>query len=131
MQACSIRQHAECTVHRVAKNLFLSPDRPVSELLPYDLKDQDLFRGNVPQPADWLRAWSACKRVSSFRSAVQHFQTEDYAWGRRCSVVGKSYLPPLFLVNLLVVKLAARVWVFLLCFLYFLLAVVGSEACAE
>jgi hypothetical protein len=92
MQACAIRQHQECTVHRVAKSLFLSPDRPVSELLPYDLKDQDLFRGNVPQPADWLRAWSACKRVTSFRSAAQHFQTEDYAWGRRCSVVAKSFL---------------------------------------
>jgi len=77
MQACSIRQHAECTVHRVAKNLFLSPDRPVSELLPYDLKDQDLFR-------------------TSFRSAAQHCRTEDYAWGRQCSVVAKSYLPPLF-----------------------------------
>ena len=72
MQACAIRQHQECTVHGVAKSLFLSPDRPVSELLPYDLKDQDLFRGNVPQPADWLRAWSACKRVTSFRSAAQH-----------------------------------------------------------
>ena len=91
MQACAIRQHQESTVHRVATSLYLSPDRPVSELLPYDLKDQDLFRGNVPQPADWLRAWSACKRVTSFRSAAQHFQTEDYAWGRKCSVVAKGF----------------------------------------
>ena len=71
MQACSIRQHAECTVHRVAKNLFLSPDRPVSELLPYDLKDQDLFRGNVPQPR--LAQGVVCVQTGNkfpFRSAA-------------------------------------------------------------
>ncbi|CAE7368948.1 unnamed protein product, partial [Symbiodinium sp. KB8] len=54
MQSGCVKRHAENTVHHVATNLFLSPDRPVSELLPYDLKDQALFRGNVPQASDWI-----------------------------------------------------------------------------
>ena len=92
MQASCIRQHAASTVHRVAQNLYLSPDRPLSELLPYDLKDQVLFGGNVPQPEHWLRAWSACRNVTSFRSAVKQFQTEDYASGRQCSVRARGAL---------------------------------------
>ena len=78
------------TVHRTAVNFYLQPDRPVAELLPYCLQDQDLFRGNVPQAVDWLRAWSACKQASSFAGAEAYYATEDYAWGRQCSVRAKS-----------------------------------------
>ena len=93
MQASYIRQHAASTVHRVAQNLYLCPDRPVSELLPYSLKDQALFGGNIPQPEHWLRAWSACKNVTSFRVAVKQLETEDYASGRAWSVKARSALP--------------------------------------
>ncbi|CAJ1448590.1 unnamed protein product [Effrenium voratum] len=82
MQSCCILQHAKCTVHRAATNLFLAPDKPVSECLPYDLKDQALFQGNVPQPQDWLRAWRASRTASSFASASAFFQTDDFAAGR-------------------------------------------------
>lgn len=78
------------TVHRTAVNLYLQPDRPVSELLPYCLQHQDLFWGNVPQAVDWLRSWSACRQASSFAGAEAYYATEDYAWGRRCSVRAKS-----------------------------------------
>ena len=91
MQSCCLTQHARSTVHRVAQNLFLAPERPVSELLPYDLTDQDLFRGNVPQPRDWLRAWNACRTASSFLQAEKQYETEDYASGRRCSVKRRSH----------------------------------------
>lgn len=90
MQAACIRQHSMTTVHRTAVNFYLQPDRPVAELLPYCLQDQDLFRGNVPQAVDWLRAWSACKQASSFAGAEAYYATEDYAWGRQCSVRAKS-----------------------------------------
>ena len=93
MQSGCVKRHAENTVHHVATNLFLSPDRPVSELLPYDLKDQALFRGNVPQASDWIRAWAACKNATSFRKAQKFYETEDYTWGRETRVDRKSSLP--------------------------------------
>lgn len=81
MQACCLRQHAGWTVHRVAVDSFLAPDRPLSQCLPYGLQEQSLWSGNVPQPQDWLRAWRACKTPSSFRSALAFFSTEDYCRG--------------------------------------------------
>lgn len=90
MQSASLRQHSRCTVHRIAQNLFLAPDQSLSELVPYDLRDQDLFRGNVPQARDWLRAWNACHTAASFNKAQKHYETEDFASGRRCSVHRKS-----------------------------------------
>ena len=92
MQASCIRQHADGTVHRVAQNYFLQPDKAISELLPYDFKGQDVFRGNVPQPRDWLRAWNACSNPTAFNNAEKHYETEDFASGRRCSVTRKCFL---------------------------------------
>ena len=79
MQSCCIVQHSKQTVHRVAQNLFLQPDMPLEELLPYNLSDQDLFRGKVPQARDWLRAWSVVRNPQSWNKAAAHYKTEDYA----------------------------------------------------
>lgn len=92
MQAACIRQHADGTVHRVAQNLFLSPDKPINELLPFDLGRQDLFRGNVPQAKDWLRAWSACLNPIAFNNAEKHYEAEDFGSGRPCSVTRRGFL---------------------------------------
>ena len=94
MQAACIRQHSTSTVHRVAESHFLCPDRNVSELAPYNLQEQDLYRGNVPQANDWLRAWNSCQTAASFNKAQKHYETEDYAAGRPCSVSRKSILFP-------------------------------------
>ncbi|CAE7364086.1 unnamed protein product [Symbiodinium microadriaticum] len=86
MQASCMRQHERYYVHKVATNVFLAPDRPVSECLPHCLKHQNLFNGNVPQPKDWLRAWRACRTAASFHSAAKYFETDDYAAGQRGQV---------------------------------------------
>ena len=82
MQACCIRQHENNFVHKVAMQVYLSPDRPVSQCLPHSIKNQALFNDNVPQPSDWLRAWRACQTASSFVSAAQFFSTDDFIAGR-------------------------------------------------
>lgn len=92
MQACCIQQHSRGTVHKIATNVFLEPDKPITELLPYSMDCQTLFHGSVPQPADWLRAFSACKNAMSFLKAEKHYESEDYAQGRRCSVNRRSGL---------------------------------------
>lgn len=86
MQASCVRQREQFYVHKVAMNLFLAPDRPVSECLPHCIQHQTLFNGNVPQPKDWLRAWRACRTAASFVSAAKYFDTDDYAAGLRGQV---------------------------------------------
>ena len=92
MQSSCIHQHSRGTVHRIATNLFLEPDRPVSELLPYDMDDQTLFRGSVPQASDWLRSWSACRNASSFLKAEKHYETEDFKGANAVFVTRRSFL---------------------------------------
>ena len=92
MQVSSFKQHSRCTVHRVAEQAFLSPDKPVQECLPYSLAKQDLFKGNVPQPQDWLRAWRACRTAASFKAALAFFNTEDFIQGSRSKVQHNSSL---------------------------------------
>ncbi|CAE7220504.1 MPK1 [Symbiodinium sp. CCMP2592] len=82
MQACCIHAHSKTFVHQVATKVYLAPDTPISQCLPYSIKHQHLFSGNVPQPADWLRAWRACRTASSFKGAVKFYSTEDFAAGR-------------------------------------------------
>ncbi|CAE7431728.1 Cdkl4 [Symbiodinium sp. CCMP2592] len=82
MQACCIHAHSKTFVHQVATKVYLAPDTPISQCLPYSIKHQHLFSRNVPQPADWLRAWRACRTASSFKGAVKLYSTEDFAAGR-------------------------------------------------
>ena len=87
MQACCLQQHAATTVHKVATKSFLLPDLPISQCLPYSLKDQQLLNGNVPQPLDWLRAWRACKATASFEGAVSFYQTDECPWLQEKNIV--------------------------------------------
>ena len=90
MQASCIKQHAGCTVHKVATQAFLEPDRPVSEHLQDHPDDDALLRGNVPQPADWLRAWRTCRTLTSFCSAEAIQRTEAYIRGASTGSTGTS-----------------------------------------
>ena len=47
--------------------------------------DEELFRGGVPQVADWLRAWRACRSPTSFHAAQQQGVTENFTHGGRQS----------------------------------------------
>jgi len=105
MQARCLTQHAESTVHRVAQEVFLAPDKPISQCLPYSVADQSLFKGNVPQPQDWLRAWRACQTPSSFQSAMTFFGTDDYIAGE---VSQSPWLWKVYLVFFAWVKMLQR-----------------------
>ena len=48
-----------------------------------DTADDELFRGAVPQPSDWMRAWQACQCPVSYRSAEAQGVTENFIHGRR------------------------------------------------
>ena len=40
--------------------------------------DVELFRGGVPQIADWLRAWRACRTPTSWHTAEEQSTTENF-----------------------------------------------------
>ena len=45
--------------------------------------DVELFRGGVPQVADWVNAWRACRTPVSFRSAEKFGITADFLYSTR------------------------------------------------
>ena len=65
----------------MAMEIYLCPEIPVHELLHecYTADDQDLLKGSVPQPVDWLRAWRHLKEGVSFRSSARLRSTENFA----------------------------------------------------
>jgi len=67
--------------HKMAMEIFMSPETPVQELLSdsYTMADQELLKGSVPQPVDWLRAWRHMKEGISFNSSGRLSTTERYA----------------------------------------------------
>ena len=83
LQACALSQHASWYCHRVAMELYLSPETPVREVLldARNLEDQELLKGSVPQPVLWLRAWKYLKEGISFRSSARLLTTEGFADG--------------------------------------------------
>ena len=65
----------------MAMEIYLCPEIPVHELLQdcYTADDQDLLKGSVPQPVDWLRAWRHLKEGVSFRSSARLNSTGHFA----------------------------------------------------
>ena len=65
----------------MAMEIYLCPEILVHELLQecYTADDQDLLKGSVPQPVDWLRAWRHLKEGVSFRSSARLHSTENFA----------------------------------------------------
>ena len=65
----------------MAMEIHLCPEIPLHELLQecYTADDQDLLKGSVPQPVDWLRAWRHLKEGVSFRSSARLHSTENFA----------------------------------------------------
>lgn len=68
VQVCCLRKHSLSEVHIAAVNALRMPD----DLLVCKIaaaSDTRLLSGAVPQPEDWLHAWSATKRGLSNRDA--------------------------------------------------------------
>ena len=78
LSASHVREHALSEAHCLAVKAHLAPDTPVRILLQTDMDDEQLLRGAVPQPADWLRAWRVCMKPCSWREAAKSSQTEHY-----------------------------------------------------
>ena len=78
LSASHVREHALSEAHCLAVKAHLAPDTPVRILLQTDMDDEQLLRGAVPQPADWLRAWRVCMKPCSWMEAAKSSQTDHY-----------------------------------------------------
>ena len=65
----------------MAMEIYVCPEIPLHELVQecYTADDQDLLKGSVPQPVDWLRAWRHVKEGVSFRSSARLQLTGNFA----------------------------------------------------
>ena len=83
LQASHLAQHAAFQAHKLAVDLYLSPDAPVHEVLKdaSAIAEHDLFKGSVPQPADWLRAWRSLVEGTSFRETCRRNNIERFIDG--------------------------------------------------
>lgn len=81
-----IRQHATTECHRQAARLFFAP--PEAKVIAGDVlpEDRALFRGGVPQTADYLQAWRACRSPVSFNNAEALGVTTNFIHGARQAV---------------------------------------------
>ena len=78
LQAEHVKQHSHTSSHKVAVQAFLRPGELVTHWLQRDSDDDALLSGAVPQPPDWLRAWSAARELDSWRAAARIARTEHF-----------------------------------------------------
>ena len=82
--ARGVRQHAETQQHRVAVKAFFAPDDAITVAESSAAEaDAELFKGGVPQVADWLRAWRSCRTPQSFAAAEANGCTDNFIKGSR------------------------------------------------
>jgi hypothetical protein len=70
--------------------------------------DADLFRGGVPQPADWLRAWRACRTPQSFHAAEACGITENFIQGSRVHGASRKAFAAMTKIMCLVIRRRKR-----------------------
>ena len=74
----------------------------------HEPEDDQLFRGGVPQPSDWMRAWQVCQSPVSYRSAQKAGIVENFVHGvrRRGEVTRKAFAA---MVEIMCLVLRAKV----------------------
>jgi len=80
-----LKQHADSAQHRRAIRSYFAPAAAASTSVvsPAEEADTALFKGAVPQVADWLRAWRACRSGQSFLASEKSACTESFIQGSR------------------------------------------------
>ena len=78
MQSSQIRLHASSDMHCLAFRCWRQP--PEAQMLWVESTEQiELLKGNVPQPADWLKLWRQVKSSSlSYRSISMLSYTDSF-----------------------------------------------------
>ena len=73
--------------------------------------DQNLFRGGVPQVADWLRAWRSAHTPVSYEGAAAQNCTENFIQSsRKPGTPAKAFRAMIRIICLVLRRLDDRLW---------------------
>ena len=111
LQAEHVKQHGHQDCHKVSVQAFLRPGEVVTNWLQRDHMDDALLSGAVPQPPDWLRAWSAARELDSWTAASRMAHTEHFIASIRPKPVQRRSFQQMVLVMREVVREQKRQWI--------------------
>ena len=111
LQAEHVKQHVLYDCHKVAVQAFLRPGELVTHWLQRDSADDSLLSGAVPQPPDWLRAWSAARELDSWSAAARIARTEHFIASIRAKPVLHRSFQQMILIMREVVRERKRQWI--------------------
>ena len=111
LQACHVHQHLGKECHRVATEAYFQPDAPIRKVLQREHGDEELLRGAVPQPPDWLRAFRSVQSPESFNAAEEHQETEHYIRSIRARPVLRRAVKSQIAIMAEVIRCVKRRWI--------------------
>ena len=111
LQASHVHQHLGKDCHRLATEAYLQPDAPIRMVLQCEHGDEELLRGAVPQPPDWLRAFRSVQSPEAFRAAEEHQETEHYIRAIRARPVLRRAVKSQIAVMAEVIRCVKRRWI--------------------
>ena len=111
LQAEHIRTHSCTDKHKLAVRAFLCPAEPAVLALQATASDDELLRGAVPQPEDWLRNWRGIRNGDSWSSLELHSLTENWISQRRHRQVMRRAHAAMALVQREVLRMRKRDWI--------------------
>ena len=88
VQSCQIKLHSQTSVHRLALKAFFAPGQPITQLMTSS-SDEELLKGGVPQPCDWVRAWRSIG-TTSFRAFEKNTRTENFVAPSRVTATSRK-----------------------------------------
>ena len=105
LAARGLRQHEQTLQHRKAVRWVNAPP-DLREKVIMAPEDSELFRGGVPQPADFVQAWNGC--LTSFHQCEKNGLVLSWLSGRRSKGASRKAFAAMVRVMALVVRLTKK-----------------------
>ena len=95
-----VRNHATTEEHKLSVAAYFKPDVPIALVLQASSADDELLKGSVPQPADWVRAWRRISAPSSWAAMSKASATDAFlAQGRATGVECRALQPEAWFIR--------------------------------
>jgi hypothetical protein len=111
IQASQFANHRGTEIHKRSLQAALSPSASAgSQTLQATVEDEKLLMGGVPQPVDWLKAWSATRTMASWETVVQMDHVYAFANNSRCSGTGQRAFKLMVEILREIIRRRKRAW---------------------
>ena len=110
LQAAALANHAQSQCHKAAIKSLEDPSLPLEILVQPEAGDEELLKGHVPQPADWLKAFSLIHNPISYFKSEKVSECDTYISIRK-KAVSRFAAKKLIGVMAEVVRRKKRTWI--------------------